>query len=326
MRFYSTVWFVLLVLSFLVVLESVSSYPAVTGDDAEETIVSSRPAVRKHSKSKKEINSQGKNKKNGHHPIRHSSRGLKQMTDYDYAAVAEPTVSSVSRKPIRKDDRSPWSPKHSRNKKSPNRKNKTNQRKRNGTKQQKQLNKRQVNVMRTAQRADAIDNSEDNKEGTDAAGQQNLNQLLGLGKPRPLPPPAPQLKPFVSVGVFGDMKKFFDELRSNLDVETVAEEAAAAVSEQQDSTAPRLSDDDLSQIAGLEDYEELPNYQALRTATGSERGNASPVQQQQRRYSRLKGFVAMGGPGSGQSETSRHHHRNHQYDPALLWTGLGRRR
>lgn len=46
------------------------------------------------------------------------------------------------------------------------------------------------------------------------------------------------------------MKKFFDELRSNLDVETVAEQAAAAVSEQQDSTAPRLSDDDLSQIAG----------------------------------------------------------------------------
>ncbi|KAI9557511.1 hypothetical protein GHT06_017339 [Daphnia sinensis] len=307
MRFYSTVWFVLLVLSFLVVLESVSSYPALTGDDAEETIVSSRPAVRKHSKSKKEINSQSKNKKNGHHHIRHSSRGLKQMTDYDYAAVAEPTVSSVSRKPIRKDDRSPWSPKHSRNKKSPNRKNKTNQKKKNGTKQQKQLNKRQANVMRTARRADAFDNSEDNKDAMDAAGQQNLNQLLGLG-------------------VFGDMKKFFDELRSNLDVETVAEEAASAVSEQQDSTAPRLSDDDLSQIAGLEDYEELPNYQALRTATGSERGNASPVQQQQRRYSRLKGFVAMGGPGSGQSETSRHHHRNHQYDPALLWTGLGRRR
>lgn len=307
MRFYSTVWFVILVLSFLVVLESVSSYPAVTGDDAEETIVSSRPAVRKHSKSKKEINSQSKNKKNGHHPIRHSSRGLKQMTDYDYAAVSEPTVSSVSRKPIRKDDRSPWSPKHSRNKKTPNRKNKTNQKKRNGTKQQKQLNKRQANVMRAARRADAFDNSEDNKDGTDAAGQQNLNQLLGLG-------------------VFGDMKKFFDELRSNLDVETVAEQAAAAVSEQQDSTAPRLSDDDLSQIAGLEDYEELPNYQALRTTTGSERGNASPVQQQQRRYSRLKGFVAMGGPGSGQSETSRHHHRNHQYDPALLWTGLGRRR
>lgn len=54
----------------------------------------------------------------------------------------------------------------------------------------------------------------------------------------------------VTIGVFGDMKKFFDELRSNLDVETVAEQAAAAVSEQQDSTAPRLSDDDLSQIAG----------------------------------------------------------------------------
>lgn len=123
------------------------------------------------------------------------------MTDYDYAAVSEPTVSSVSRKPIRKDDRSPWSPKHSGNKKTPNRKNKTNQKKRNGTKQQKQLNKRQANVMRAARRADAFDNSEDNKDGTDAAGQQNLNQLLGLGKPRPLLPPASQLKPFVSVGV-----------------------------------------------------------------------------------------------------------------------------
>lgn len=75
MRFYSTIWFALLVLSFLVILESVSSYPAVSGDDAEETIVSGRPAARKHSKSKKEINNQSKNKKNGHHPIRHSSRG-----------------------------------------------------------------------------------------------------------------------------------------------------------------------------------------------------------------------------------------------------------
>lgn len=38
------------------------------------------------------------------------------------------------------------------------------------------------------------------------------------------------------------MRKFFDELRTNLDVETVATE--------QDSTAPKVSDDDLSQIAG----------------------------------------------------------------------------
>lgn len=45
------------------------------------------------------------------------------------------------------------------------------------------------------------------------------------------------------------MKKFFDELRTNLDVESVAAEAAAAVAEQ-DSTATRLSDDDFSQIAG----------------------------------------------------------------------------
>jgi hypothetical protein len=48
------------------------------------------------------------------------------------------------------------------------------------------------------------------------------------------------------------MRKFFDELKSNLDVETVAAEAAAAIAEQ-DSTAPKLSDDDLSQIAG-EDF------------------------------------------------------------------------
>ena len=48
------------------------------------------------------------------------------------------------------------------------------------------------------------------------------------------------------------MRKFFDELKSNLDVETVAAEAAAAIAEQ-DSTATKLSDDDLSQIAG-EDF------------------------------------------------------------------------
>lgn len=46
----------------------------------------------------------------------------------------------------------------------------------------------------------------------------------------------------LSPGVFGDMRKFFDELRTNLDVETVAAE--------KDSTAPKVSDDDLSQIAG----------------------------------------------------------------------------
>lgn len=45
------------------------------------------------------------------------------------------------------------------------------------------------------------------------------------------------------------MRKFFDELRTNLDVETVAAEAAAAVAEQ-DPTAPKVSGDDLSQIAG----------------------------------------------------------------------------
>ncbi|XP_046645913.1 uncharacterized protein LOC124336226 isoform X2 [Daphnia pulicaria] len=304
MRFYSTVWLMLLVLSLLVVLESVSSYPA--GEDADESIATSRlPAAgRKHSKS---IAKEGKtkSKKNHHHHNRHSSRGLKQVTDYDYAAstAGDATGSPVSRKPISKDDRSPWSePKHRRNKKSggggPNRKNNNNNKKRSGTKQEKQLDKRKAAVMRTARRAEAFDNiNDDTAIDSTAAGQQNLNQLLGLG-------------------VFGDMRKFFDELRTNLDVETVAAE--------QDSTAPKVSDDDLSQIAGLEDYEELPNYQALRTATGSERGNSSPVQQQQRRYSRLRGFVAMGGPG--QSETSRHHHRSHQYDPALLWTGLGRRR
>ena len=45
------------------------------------------------------------------------------------------------------------------------------------------------------------------------------------------------------------MRKFFDELTSNLDVEAVASEAAAAVAEQ-DPAAPQLSQDDLSQIAG----------------------------------------------------------------------------
>ncbi|EFX89570.1 hypothetical protein DAPPUDRAFT_233366 [Daphnia pulex] len=316
MRFYTTVWLMLLVLSLLVVLESVSSYPA--SENADESIAASRllPAGRKHSKS---IAKEGKtkSKKNHHHHNRHSSRGLKQVTDYDYAAstTGDATGSPVSRKPISKDDRSPWSePKHRRNKKSggggPNRKN-NNNKKRSGTKQEKQLDKRKAAVMRTARRAEAFDNINDDTAAIDstAAGQQNLNQLLGLGKPRPLLPPASQLKPFVSVGVFGDMRKFFDELRTNLDVETVAAEAAAAAAAAADGPAPKVSDDDLSQIAGLEDYEELPNYQALRTATGSERGNSSPVQQQQRRYSRLRGFVAMGGPG--QSETSRHHHRSH---------------
>jgi hypothetical protein len=45
------------------------------------------------------------------------------------------------------------------------------------------------------------------------------------------------------------MRKFFDELRTNLDVETVATAEAAAAAER-DSTAPKVSDDDLSQIAG----------------------------------------------------------------------------
>jgi hypothetical protein len=137
------------------------------------------------------------------------------MTDYDYAAVAEPTDpsatgSSLSRKPIIKDDRLPWSePKHRLNKKGggPNRKknNKNNkQKKRNGTKQQKQLNKRQgAAAMRTVRRAEAFDNNDDST----TAGQQNLNQLFGLGKPRPLLPPASQLKPFVSVGVCSQKKK-----------------------------------------------------------------------------------------------------------------------
>lgn len=129
------------------------------------------------------------------------------MTDYDYAA--ETTGSSISRKPISKDDRSPWSePKHRRNKKGggQNRKNNNKQKKRNGTKRQKQLNKRQAAAaaaMRTVRRADAFDNNDDST----AAGQQNLNQLLGLGKPRPLLPPASQLKPFVSVGVCSRKKE-----------------------------------------------------------------------------------------------------------------------
>lgn len=134
--------------------------------------------------------------------------GLKQVTDYDYAAstAGDATGSPVSRKPISKDDRSPWSePKHRRNKKSgggPNRKNNNNNKKRSGTKQEKQLDKRKAAVMRTARRAEAFDNiNDDTAIDSTAAGQQNLNQLLGLGKPRPLLPPASQLKPFVSVGV-----------------------------------------------------------------------------------------------------------------------------
>ena len=122
------------------------------------------------------------------------------MTDYDYAAETTATGSSISRKPISKDDRSPWSvPKHRRNKKGggggQNRKNNNKQKKRNGTKRQKQLNKRQAAAaaMRTVRRADAFDNTDD----TTAAGQQNLNQLLGLGKPRP-----PYSTPFVSVGAW----------------------------------------------------------------------------------------------------------------------------
>jgi hypothetical protein len=59
----------LLVLSFLVVLESVSSYPA-SAEDVEESIVASR----KHSKSR-DKETKTKNKRNGHHHNRHSSRG-----------------------------------------------------------------------------------------------------------------------------------------------------------------------------------------------------------------------------------------------------------
>lgn len=73
MRFYSTVWLMLLVLSLLVVLESVSSYPA--GEDADESIATSRlPAGRKHSKSSAK-EGKTKSKKNHHHHNRHSSRG-----------------------------------------------------------------------------------------------------------------------------------------------------------------------------------------------------------------------------------------------------------
>jgi hypothetical protein len=62
----------LLVLSLLVVLESVSSYPA--GEDADESIATSRlPAAgRKHSKS---IAKEGKTKSKKNHHNRHSSRG-----------------------------------------------------------------------------------------------------------------------------------------------------------------------------------------------------------------------------------------------------------
>ncbi len=57
------------------------------------------------------------------------------------------------------------------------------------------------------------------------------------------------------IGVFGDMRKFFDELRSNLDVDTVAAEAAAAVAEsglrdpKQRGTSSSAVDD-LSEITG----------------------------------------------------------------------------
>lgn len=116
------------------------------------------------------------------------------MTDYDYAAMGEPTAAAATGSPMRKnkikDDRSPWSPKR-RNKKA-NRKN--NKRNSGPKKLQQQHNKRQV--VRTARRAGSFDEDD-----------VDPGQLLGLGKPRPLPSPAPQLKPFVSVGVCTNHKK-----------------------------------------------------------------------------------------------------------------------
>jgi len=66
----------------------------------------------------------------------------------------------------------------------------------------------------------------------------------------------------------------------------------------------------------------LPTYLALRTTPpGSEDWMDDRVDETATRTiksPRLRGFVSMGPASSSFQKT-------HQYDPALLWTGLGRR-
>lgn len=67
-------------------------------------------------------------------------------------------------------------------------------------------------------------------------------------------------------------------------------------------------------VDGGDDEDELlPNYLALKTASQDQQA------EEERRFKspRLRGFVSMG-PESGRFKSAHH------YDPAILWTGLGR--
>lgn len=104
----------------------------------------------------------------------------------------------------------------------------------------------------------------------------------------------------LGLGVFGDMRKFFDELRTNL---------PDPDKNQGDDISPDGLDGRDNAIESEQpELEEFPNYQALRS-------DLSSRVETERRQSRLRGFVSMTEP----LRKSRHN----QYDPALLWTGLG---
>jgi len=104
----------------------------------------------------------------------------------------------------------------------------------------------------------------------------------------------------LGLGVFGDMRKFFDELRTNLP-DSSKNELETALSDRLNARANAVEPDQ-------SELEEFPNYQALRS-------DLSSVAETERRQSRLRSFVSMTDP----LRKSRHN----QYDPALLWTGLG---
>lgn len=109
-------------------------------------------------------------------------------------------------------------------------------------------------------------------------------ELLGLGKPRP------HKTPFASVGVFGDIRKFFDELRTDLDTVHLAA----------NNYYPAGLDVNLEDLQYSGDNN-ARNYKALKTES------------EKRRQARMRKFMIMAEPPS---------HKN-PYDPSLLWTGFG---
>jgi len=205
-----------------------------------------------------------------------SPPGLKEVdynsgdTDELLRRLANNGVAKQRSSP-RKGSRSPKLPKASKSNNSANK---------------RQNKKRRDKKNRKAKRNDSVASAASGRRSTRRSDESDpatggSSQLLGLG-------------------VFGDMRKFFDELRTNLpdsskdQYETVLSNGLNQRINPIESEQPEL--------------EEFPNYQALRS-------DLSSGAETERRQSRLRGFVSMTEP----LRKSRHN----QYDPALLWTGLG---